>query len=676
MPLQPPNLDDRTYDQLKRQAQLRIPRYTPQWTDFNESDPGMALVDLFAWLTETMLYRLNQVPNRNYIKFLQILGLELQPPQPACADLVFVPREGANVQPVPQGTQVAAQSDTGEPLIFETTTGLDLIRLPLASLQVFDGAAFTDVTKTNATPGTGYWPFGWLPQVGNALYLGFGPVNPTSPPQSPIFPQAMRFRAFLPLADQAGQPVACPGGALTPAPPATLVWEYRKKGAQRRWQLRNTHDESLALTREGYIQVEGPPSDDIEPTTEGVVADKLYWLRVRIASGGYAAGVVPRLDSLAPNIVQAQNLVTIKGEAVGASDASPNQTFTLRHSPVVSGSLKLTVQEAGAETADVWTERPDFLASGPDDPHYMLDAPTGQIHFGDGRRGRIPSARALITAQEYRYGGGQAGNVRPKTITAIQTTLDGVDSVSNPRPAVGGRDEQAMDDFLQQAPARLRCADRAVSAEDFTALARQVGGIARATALPLFHPDHRGVDVPGAITVVVVPDSLDIPPAPSQEQLDVVCDRLNQGRLLTTELYVKGPEYYEIRVEARVAADPYAAFGTVEQKVKEAINAYLDPLAGASRLKAKPSPGPADSSATAKVSAPDMPRGSDFGQHLFPTHLFGVILNVPEVRDVDYLAITVNGQPWDMQERVTIPPDGMLYGAPDHDISVEPYQNL
>ena len=73
MPLQPPNLDDRTYDQLKRQAQLRIPRYTPQWTDFNESDPGMALVDLFAWLTETMLYRLNQVPNRNYIKFLQIL---------------------------------------------------------------------------------------------------------------------------------------------------------------------------------------------------------------------------------------------------------------------------------------------------------------------------------------------------------------------------------------------------------------------------------------------------------------------------------------------------------------------------------------------------------------------------------------------------------------------------
>ena len=86
MPLAAPLLDTRTFEDLVAEARRRIPRYAPQWTDFNESDPGITLVELFAWLTELMLYQLNQVPERNYIKFLQLLGLELRPAQPADVD--------------------------------------------------------------------------------------------------------------------------------------------------------------------------------------------------------------------------------------------------------------------------------------------------------------------------------------------------------------------------------------------------------------------------------------------------------------------------------------------------------------------------------------------------------------------------------------------------------------
>ena len=98
-------------------------------------------------------------------------------------------------------------------------------------------------------------------------------------------------------------------------------------------------------------------------------------------------------------------------------------------------------------------------------------------------------------------------------------------------------------------------------------LAAAVGGIARAKALPLFHPDHRGIKVPGAVTVVIIPDTLDVPPVPTPAELEAVCRQLESRRLLTTELYVKGPKYRAIHVEARVAVKPYAAFGDVERTV-------------------------------------------------------------------------------------------------------------
>ena len=75
MPLTPPNLDSRRFDDLVAEARQRIPRYTPEWTNFNDSDPGMTLVKLHAWMTETILYSLNQVPDLNYITFLNLIGL-------------------------------------------------------------------------------------------------------------------------------------------------------------------------------------------------------------------------------------------------------------------------------------------------------------------------------------------------------------------------------------------------------------------------------------------------------------------------------------------------------------------------------------------------------------------------------------------------------------------------
>jgi len=79
MPLEQIQLDDRTFEQLFAEGRARIPVHTPEWTNFNDSDPGITIVQLFAFMTENLLYRSNRIPEANRRKFLTLLGVPLQP---------------------------------------------------------------------------------------------------------------------------------------------------------------------------------------------------------------------------------------------------------------------------------------------------------------------------------------------------------------------------------------------------------------------------------------------------------------------------------------------------------------------------------------------------------------------------------------------------------------------
>jgi predicted phage baseplate assembly protein len=174
MPLQAPQLDDLAFADIVAQAKLLIPRYAPEWTNFNESDPGITLMELFAWMTEITNYRLNQVPDLNYIKFLQLIGIELQAAQPASAEVTFsLSRPDLVSVIVPKGTQVAAAGGAGTPLLFETDEALVAIGATLAALQSFDGTSYSNITNQNANAGQSFYPFGQKAQPGSALLLGF-----------------------------------------------------------------------------------------------------------------------------------------------------------------------------------------------------------------------------------------------------------------------------------------------------------------------------------------------------------------------------------------------------------------------------------------------------------------------------------------------------------------------
>ena len=658
MPLetQGPQLSQLTYEEIKRQALLRIPRYTPEWTDFNENDPGITLVELFAWLTDLLLTQMNLMPQRAYLKILSQLGLDLRPAQPARADLVFTPQAGAEtIGPVPKNSRFSGQGPGGDPVFFETIEGLSLVRLNLTDVQVFDGTAFTRVTDANQVGEASFYPFGPQALLGSALYLGFAQSDP--PAVGNIFPEEMNWKVFLSAEDTIGQVLACTEKTnQTPIPPVRLEWEYRSNPT--RWKrLEVFSDESAGFTREGYIHVQGP----VKPvmTFEGRVAEERFWLRVRIAQGSYPAGHAPRLDFIRANVVEAENLVTVEEEVLGVSNGEPEQEFTLERSPVEVSSFTLAVQDAAGEQ-ESWTRKDDLLASGADDPHFVLVPTSGQVRFGDGKNGRIPTASSLIIARSYRYGGGAAGNLNPGAINSPQSPLDGIEEISNLRKAVGGRDEEDINEFIKKAPSKLRHHQRAISEEDFASLAEEAGGVGKAIALPGFHPDYPGVEVPGAVTIIIVPDSEEMPPQPSQPQKEAVCRYLSERRLLTTELYIRGPKYVPIRVEAKVACRAYAAVDQVRAEIIQTLSASLDPLG-----KLKPPEG---------LRAQNMLRlGGSFGVDFYPTSLFSLIQSVKDVVAVDYLA--VNGQEGaDLNRRIVLDPDQMVYLSPDHEITVVPYQ--
>ena len=126
MSLPVPNLDDRTFQDLVDEAKRLIPTYCPEWTNHNLTDPGVALIELFAWMTELSLFRLNQVPDKFYTHMLNMIGFEPFPATAARTDLTFWLVDVVD-EPVvvPAGTQVSTAGDIGAPRVFTTLTDLD-----------------------------------------------------------------------------------------------------------------------------------------------------------------------------------------------------------------------------------------------------------------------------------------------------------------------------------------------------------------------------------------------------------------------------------------------------------------------------------------------------------------------------------------------------------------------
>jgi predicted phage baseplate assembly protein len=585
-----PVLDDRRYDDIVAEIRTRIPRYTPewkpQWNDLNDNEPGMILAQTFAWLSDMLLFRMRQVPELQYLKFLELIGVELQPALPAQAEITFAVSDTV-AQPtvtIPPRTQVSAAADDGPPIVFETERALTALACGLRAVQSYDGATYDDVTTRNQGPlsgNAGLFPFGEGPRDGAALLLGFGFAEPGYPTPD-VFPPLSIDLAFFAMETRGAAPMLQCGGAATRAyAPAKLQWEGFDGTDWQRLDMVN--DETVGFTRSGHLIVRVPPSvslqrdflgeyDATDPVTKQP-RPKLFWIRA------------PHLAAVRINTVPAIQAQTVQGEVLGGTSGARHQTWRLENRPILKGSARLEINEGPGENWRAWIAVDDLFGSRATDEHLAVNWTSGDVQAGDGERGQVPVANVSnpdsnVVAAEYRFGGGMRGNVRAEQITNLLAPIAGIDGATNVFDAFGGRDEERIEDAKTRARQSLRARERAVAVDDFAVLAQQAGNVKRAKALPLAHPMFPGVKVPGAVTVIVVPDSKAPNPQPSDGLLRTVCEYLEPRRLLTTELFVVGPRYVSVSIEATVVVRDTGDPAEIKRAVETALSDYLHPLTG------------------------------------------------------------------------------------------------
>jgi predicted phage baseplate assembly protein len=585
MPLPAPNLDDRRFQDILDEARRLIPRYCPEWTDHNLSDPGITLLELFAWMTDLLLYRLNRVPDKNYIKFMDLLGIHLQPARPATTDITFrlsAPRPEDTLIPI--GTSVGTLRTENQPSVNFATDRDLTIRVPQLStvLASRGGERFVDYAPALTTSERGLGVFSDKPRADDGLYLGF--ANDLSGHTLAI---TLRCRVE--------------GIGVDPTDPP-LVWETWS-GLDHRWVgAVLEQDGSGGLNRDGLVVLR-LPYDAAQTTIDNRAA---LWLRARVLDprpGQPAYSDSPRItgievESLAAT-VPATHSRAITGEVLGISDGSPGQTFNVQTLPVLPRREDETLEiESGDGTFEAWVEVPDFGSSERDDPHFVLDDATGVIELGPRIRsplgverqyGRVPPSGRHVRFSSYRSGGGILGNVGARTVSVLQSSYPYVADVTNYTPAIGGTDPEDIEHAKWRAPQVLRSRDRAVTPEDFELLARQASsGIARARCVAVRDGTNGPAEaVPGTVRVQLVPSMphTDRPLGVEETEVaarirDEVRSYLDDRRLLGSELILEGAAYTWVSAVVRVRARPRASRARISTRAAEAIYRYIHPTSG------------------------------------------------------------------------------------------------
>lgn len=602
----PPNLDDRTWQDLVDEARALIPRYAPQWTDHNPSDLGITLIELFAYLVEGLTYRLNRVPQKNYIAFLNMLGIKREPATPALAYLTFTALPGAVV--VPRGKQAQTQgSETEAPVVFETDEAINVLPTNLKTALLINKASankYSNVSSAFTVPPAKGDTITIPP--GGSVQLCFGFDQPVT--QEIL----LRLRFFQALE----------------SPLVSTLWLYSSGTlSPTQWlQLPQAVDGTKGLTQDGNVTFTPPitwgsqaptawSAQGVNPSSlADVVASPLYWIGLRIANPATAT-VKLGINFVLFNSAPSHNALTVPippaaPEALGQSDGSPFQVFSLAHQPLYKALdtdnpyAHLTIQIDGA----TWSQVDSFPAGAAQ--VYKVDPVAGEINFGNYDpsaqigNGAIPAAGAAIVALTYRYvAGGGSGNVGAKSITAMRTPVSGVIGVTNLFASFEGSDEESIEDTLRRGPEELKNRDRAVTAEDYEFLAREsTTDVAIVRCLPPRAAEANGANwkkgdpwnfggldrAGGNVHVIIVPDyGPDVArPTPSKELLREVLRDLDRRRDLTARLNVTGPRYLAVDINVKafvwtkaVASNP-TAVQTLKDQIALALERFFHPVHG------------------------------------------------------------------------------------------------
>jgi hypothetical protein len=632
MALPEPAVDSRTYREIITEALARVPVHTPEWNNLGASDPGVTMLQVFAFIAESAIYRANRIPLRNRQKFLRLLGIGQRAAEPArgivsftaprrytleaglklsAGSVPFVTQNALAVLPVE--TRMYFKQRLPESRRAEIADRYNRlyasIREPAQDLDFYETTLLAPPVAGALAPSLDL-----ATTVDRSLWIAL-----LAPPRMGV----EELRALLaeqPLTLGVAPSLSADGTTLFPAGmPATLarpslVYEVPvPSAATPSYRALTVLQADDVLAAPGLVELQLPAVADLGtwtnlgPLQTGVggyppalensqdTARLITWIRIRVppediaTTTGSATRVV--LSWVGANAARVLQKVHVEGERLPDGTGEPDQVARLANGNVLPDGVVLTVN--GAEwqrVADLADATPEVVARAPrlagpdlspriaDANAYVLDSATGEIRYN----ARPPRGAVIVCS--YDFGGGRAGDVAIGAVSRIINPPDGL-KVVNPIPTWGAADQESLADAEARVPESVRHREVAVSREDFEKVVKRTPGvdIGRAEILPLMNPDLPGQVAEGNVTVMLIPRTdPQQPEAPRPDALFLrtVCDYLEPRRVLTTELSIRGPVYRRIGVGVGIQGIPGQAEATLVNAVTAAVTYFLSPLTG------------------------------------------------------------------------------------------------
>lgn len=628
------HLDQMTFDEMVERAKNRIVGFYPGWTDFNYHDPGITLIELFAWQKEIQQYEMDHIGDYHKRKYLQLIGTDIRH---RTAAKCYVTAEPETSVLLPEGSRMEADG-----VIFETLEEQQLPAVFIKSCfgRLEENVSFLDGEQMSLGHSLSFYPFGRQAQAGTCLYLELSDRIPIEKKTA--------------LTIRVSRQETC---RRNPADADTILLaklSFSYWNGERYEPVELFRDETFGLLFDGQIvfRLHSPMEKGSVDGREG------YFLRIRMEEGQYEAP--PALNFLDLNTVRVQQKETVakwlpavklsgenallsehslcahgtirvfslregyyrqeevlertadpdsgrvtiriaadpddreqaalsadaywiaadngedwyRGHSIlGVGHGFPGESFFLDDEAVSCDDVEILVEETDRPGQyRKWERREDFSASGPQDPHFSVDGMTGRIRFGDGIRGMAPEGRIFLVSYARTLGSG--GNIKAERIDRApdQEQL----AVSNLWDAYDGRDEESIQEAFARVRRTLAQSKNLVTTLDYEQRVRSTPGLRIESCKAFYRVKDGQKQADRELSIVVKPYSLEKQPKLFPVYARNILRHIEKKRLLGVRIRLLSPVY--IRLSVYLEVEVYPHYHLAESTVEHAVEEYLAPM--------------------------------------------------------------------------------------------------
>lgn len=530
--LKVPQLDELTYEQMVNRAISRIPAMTDQWTDFNSHDPGITVLQTYAWLMDMLNYYMNATGDIHVQKYLKLLGVE---PKPVRASEGYVILENVpEAVKLSKGTRFYA----GE-IPFELAENYTYVPNRFCSyIQECDGAGM-DLTAFAGTDGEFTEAFAEDFRVQTSAYFGF---------EKPLMDGDQLYISVK------EEKMRNPFGEKFQF--CELSWEYYTKEG---WKPLALMDETCGFLKSGFIKLH--ITEEMEAWKHSESFRMAYYIRCTLLENDYDC--MPQIGQIYVNPMKVIQKLTVckDGEIlphmqIGTTNGCAGQELLFDYPDVYEFALILFKDEEDTDGYEIWTMVENLEEADYKEQVFSYDREKKTVCFGDGIHGMVPmqNLRICVTGLEVSRldkGNVLAGEIRETDCEALTGA-----KIYNPVASIGGRNQESLQEMLERLEDTLFIQNRMASEEDYAQIVLNTPGL----MLELVHV------IPGSIygdlyrqnrsmneiMVVVKPRSKEKNPKLSAVYRRMIENYVEKYRLINTKVTIVSPAYVGIEVNGKI----------------------------------------------------------------------------------------------------------------------------